>query len=309
MKPPVPQQGDTFGLIAPASLPLDPDRLPRGVAHLGLRGFHIKRFRSEIAPHGYLAGSDPDRLAELNRALQDPDISMLFCVRGGYGSLRLLGGIDYDAARECPKVLIGYSDVTALQLALWARSGIRSVSGSMVAVDWADPNEATERLFWRVLSGPVPLRVEGPAGSGLSPLRPGTAEGILLGGNLTMVTRLLGTPYLPDMEGAILFLEDVGEAPYRIDGLLAHLKLSGVLDKISGLVFGQFTGWEPTDARPTLTYADVLGHYASTLSIPVATGLLYGHLRVHHAIPIGVRGRLDVTGSTASLTILESPTA
>ena len=309
MKPPVPQQGDTFGVIAPASLPLDPERLPRGLAQLGMRGFRIKQFRSQIHPHGYLAGSDGERLEEINRALQDPDLSIVLCVRGGYGSLRLLDGIDYEAARAHPKLLVGYSDITALQLALWARSGVRSLSGSMVAVDWADPQEETDRIFWRVLSGPVPIPVEGPGGAGLTPLSSGAAEGILLGGNLTMVTRLLGTPYMPDLEGAILFLEDVGEAPYRIDGLLAHLKLAGALDRLGGLVFGRFTEWTPTDDRPTLTYEEVLDHYASSLSIPVASGLVYGHIPLHHAMPIGVRGRLIVTGSSASLTILESPTA
>lgn len=278
------------------------------MAQLESRGFGLKRYRETIRPEGYLAGPDGERVDELNRALRDRDVSFLVCVRGGYGSLRLLDRIDYEAARAHPKVLIGYSDITALQLALWARSGMRGLSGSMVAVDWADPEADTERIFWRVLSGPAPFEINGPGGAGLFPVRRGVAEGLLIGGNLSMITRLVGTPFLPDLDGAILFVEDVGEAPYRVDGSLAHLRLAGVLDRLAGLVWGRFTGWEPADDRPTLTYDEVLDQYASALSIPVAGGLSYGHLRLHHAMPIGVRARLDTTGPSASLTILESLT-
>jgi muramoyltetrapeptide carboxypeptidase len=147
--------------------------------------------------------------------------------------------------------------------------------------------------------------VIGPRGELLTPLRPGSAEGVLLGGNLAMVVRLIGTPYLPPLEGSILFLEDVGEEPYRIDAMLAQLKLSGILDRLGGLIFGAFTDWRPEEGTPTLSLDEVVYDYASRLTIPVARGLVYGHFPVKNTIPVGVRARLEVTSDGASLAVLE----
>jgi muramoyltetrapeptide carboxypeptidase len=130
----------------------------------------------------------------------------------------------------------------------------------------------------------------------------------LIGGNLTMIARLLGTPYLPDLSGSILFLEDVGEPPYRIDGLFAQLKHTGVFDRLGGLVIGHFSGWEPEEERPTLTYEEVISHYVSQLNIPVVSGLPYGHTRLSYALPIGVRARLVAVQPDPTLTILEALT-
>ena len=271
-------------------------------------GYRAERVRPRYAAHGYLAGPDADRLAELNTVLRDPDLKAVFCVRGGYGTLRLLPRLDYTAARAHPKLLVGYSDITALQLALFHRAGWRSLSGLMVASDWHAPDPDAERLFWALARGGMPDPLLGPGGEVLAPERPGTAEGVLLGGNLSMLCRLVGTPYLPPLEGAILFLEDVGEPPYRIDGLLAQLRLAGLLERLGGLLFGRFTGWDEEEAAPTLSLDEVLREYASDVDGPVASSLVYGHLPRKNTLPLGVRARLSVTEDAAALSLLEPAT-
>lgn len=316
VRPPHLQPGDTIAVVAPASAPLDTSRLEAGLTRLRDRGYRVEVARSAFTPHGYLSGTDRERLDEFNGFLRHPDVRALLCVRGGYGTLRLLPGLDYEAARRHPKLVVGYSDITALHLALYHRAGLTGLSGPMVAVEWGDLDDLSEALFWELATGGTPRPMQGPRGELLTPVRPGTAEGVLLGGNLTLLCRLIGTPYLPSLDGALLFLEEVGEEPYRIDGMLAHLKLSGILDRLGGLILGGFTEWEPDHDRPTLSLDAVLDDYLRDLPIPVARGLVYGHFPVKNTMPVGVRARLSVSSGTsqsaepaaASLSILEPVT-
>jgi len=236
------------------------------------------------------------------------DVDAILCLRGGYGAMRILDSIDYEAARERPRLLVGYSDITALQLALYRHAGWRSLSGAMVAVDWPDMDPDSEEQFWLMARGATPAPFTGPGGEPLEGLADGIAEGVLIGGNLSMVVRLLGTGYLPDLEGAILFFEDVGEAPYRIDACLAQLHLAGVLDRLGGVVIGALTEPNPRTDSPTLEMDEVLGDYFSGLPIPVARGLVYGHIARKSTMPIGVRARLRVRGRHAELEVLEPVT-
>lgn len=293
------------GVIAPASAPLDDARLHAGLDTLRRRGLQVVLHRTDFGPHGHLCGPDDVRLDELNAFLRRDDVDALLCVRGGFGTLRLLPYLDYEAARAHPKLVVGYSDVTALQLALYRHAGLPSLSGPMVAVEWEDPDAASERLFWALAGGAVPAPLIGPGDERLQPVRPGVAEGVLLGGNLTLVTRLVGTPYLPPLDGALLFLEEVGEEPYRIDGLFAHLQLAGILERLGGVILGGFTEGDPRPGRPALALDDVLDHYLGRLEVPVARGLVYGHFPVKNTLPLGVRARLEVEGGTAALSLLE----
>jgi muramoyltetrapeptide carboxypeptidase len=220
--------------------------------------------------------------------------------------LRLLPHLDYEAASQHPKLLVGYSDITALHLALYQHAGWTGLSGPMVAVEWSEQDAASEHLFWSIAQGATPQPLLGPGGEQLQAMRPGSAEGVLLGGNLTLIAKLIGTPFLPDLEGALLFIEEIGEQPYRLDGLLAHLKLSGILDRLGGLIIGGLTDWEPEHDRPTLTPEEVLHDYLHDAPYPVATGLVYGHFPIKNTLPIGVRARIDVDATTATLSILES---
>jgi muramoyltetrapeptide carboxypeptidase len=293
-------------VAAPASAALDPASAAAGLAALRARGLAVETLRPMSPPAlGYLAGDDDARAAELNALLARDDLDAVFCLRGGYGLLRLLDRIDYDAARLHPKLVVGYSDVTALHLALWARAGLPGLSGPMVAPDWPALDAETEAPFWALAGGAAPVEIRGPDGEPLVPMKEGAAEGVLLGGNLTLTAALLGTPYLPDLAGAILFVEEVGEAPYRVDGLLARLRLAGVLEQLGGLVFGAFTGADPPPNRPSLPLDDVLDHYAQFVPGPVARGLVYGHFVRKSTLPVGVRARLEVQGELAALTVLE----
>jgi muramoyltetrapeptide carboxypeptidase len=308
MKPRAIAPGDKVGVIAPASTPLDEERFSAGIRRLRGLGFEVELGRPSLEPLGYLAGDDEDRASELNSMLNRTDLSAIFAARGGYGCLRLLDHIDYEAARTHPKILVGYSDITALHFALFERAGWLGLSGPMVATDWPDVGMATEQLFWDLAAGRWSGELLGPDRERLLGRRSGTAEGILVGGNLATIAALVNSRYMPAMDGAILFVEDVNEPPYRIDAYLAHLKLSGVLGKLGGLVFGQFTGWEPEEGKPSLSYEDVIEHYTQHVHGPVATGLVYGHLPVKNTMPIGVRAMLDVIDTEASLQILESVT-
>lgn len=305
-KPPSLQPGDTIAVIAPASAPRPSQDVAAGIDHLAALGYKVEQSRATYEPHGYLAGTDITRLDELNGFLRRPDVKALFCVRGGFGVLRLLPYLDYEAARLHPKLLVGYSDITALHCALYQQAGWTGLSGPMVAVEWGDIDPASEHLFWSLVQGATPQPLLGPGGEPLRPMRSGAAEGVLLGGNLTLLTRLIGTPYLPDLEGVLLFIEEVGEQPYRLDGLLAHLKLAGLLERLGGLIIGGLTDWEPDHDRPTLTPEQVLEDYLHDAPYPVATGLVYGHFPIKNTLPFGVRARLEVDDEKATLSILES---
>ena len=303
-KPPALHPGDRIAVIAPASPPKDPSHLEAGIATLRQRGYEVETSRP-FTSHGYLCGTDEVRLNELNGFLQRTDVKALFCARGGFGSMRLLPHIDYEAARAHPKLLIGYSDITALHMALYKRALLPGLSGPMVAVEWKDPDPDTERLFWQLACGETPQPLLGPGDEALQPVRPGTAEGTLLGGNLSMIQRLIGTPYLPSLEGALLFIEEIGEQPYQLDALFAQLRMAGLLDKLGGLLLGSFTDWQPSHDRPTLSPDEVIDDYTRDAPFPVARGLIYGHFPVKSTLPVGVRARLEVSRRDAALSILE----
>ena len=297
--------GDTLAVVAPGSPPTDAERLRAGIERLEALGFRVEVGRAVWKRRGYLAGTDAERADDLNAFLRRPDVKALVCVRGGYGALRLLPHLDYEAARRHPKLLVGYSDVTALHLAFLAKAGWPGLSGPMAAVEWADLDAASERLFRDLARGAVPSPLLGPSGETLRPLRSGAAEGPLVGGNLAVLTRLVGTPFLPSLRGAILFLEEVGEAPYRIDGMFAHLRLAGHLDALGGLILGGFTECEPPSGRPSLPLDAVFEDYFHDVPFPVARGLVYGHFPVKNTMPVGIRARLTVDAETAELSLLE----
>lgn len=291
-------------VAAPASAALDAASADAGLAALAARGLTVEPGRARAAAHGFLAGTDDERAAELNALLRRDDLDAIVCLRGGYGLLRILDRIDYEAARAHPTLVVGYSDVTALHFALWAKSGLPGLSGPMAAPDWPHLDAETEAQFWRLAGGEAPVEITGPGGERASGLRDGDAEGTLLAGNLALVTALVGTPFLPDFTGAILVVEDVGEAPYRIDGMLARLRLAGVLERLGGLVFGLFTDCQPPPGRSSMSVDEVLDDYAHCVDGPVATGLLYGHVRRKATVPVGVRARLTVSGPDARLVAL-----
>jgi muramoyltetrapeptide carboxypeptidase len=280
-------------VIAPAS------GFERGAFEAGLALLKA-RYRAE---HGgglferqrYLAGSDARRLAELHAALADPDIRAVFCVRGGYGATRLLPQLAGRTPEGAPKPLIGFSDITALHLWLQAQGRI-SIHGPVLTQLPRLPAPTRARLF-DLLESVRPA----PPLSGTATYVAGVAEGPLLGGNLSVFTRLLGTPYMPPLDGAILLLEDQGERPYRLDRMWTHLELAGVFARVRGVALGTFTACEEPGAN--FTSSEVLRELAENTGLPCAAGFPIGHGDVNEPVPLGVRVRLDA--AAASLTFLE----
>jgi muramoyltetrapeptide carboxypeptidase len=267
-------------------------------------GFKVlaQRYRAVFDPRifeteRYLAGSDARRLAELTAALADKSIRGIFCARGGYGATRLLPQLSFDSLS--PKPLVGFSDITSLHLALHA-AGWVTFHGPVVTQLGRLSSDSIDRLF-QLLESLEPA----PPLEGAQPLVPGRIEGPLLGGNLSVITRLIGTPYFPSLKGAVLLLEDVGERPYRLDRMWTHLRLAGVFQQVAGIALGDFTNCEEKDAGYTST--DVLRSLAEETQLPCAFGFPIGHGEMNAAVPLGVRVRFDAT--EGRLEFLESATA
>lgn len=272
--------GDTVAVVAPSG-PFPADRYARGLDVLRSRGYVIREFLP-TSPRRYLAGSDEERASGLREAFAAPDVRAIFAARGGYGAMRILPAIDWEAAAASGKVLVGFSDVTALHLALGLH-GARSVHGPVVTRLGEEPPHAIERLF-ALLEGAVPLPIAGET------VVPGEASGPLIGGCLSVLSRLVGTPWMPSLEGAILLLEDVGERPYRLDRMWTHLALAGLLDGIAGIALGDLTACdEPSgDHRGR----EVMDELLRNLGKPAVAGFPIGHGEVHLSVPLGARVRL-----------------
>lgn len=305
---PVPlAEGDTVGLVSPSSAFDDSFNLQLAREAMQALGFRVKVGAHYADRRGHLAGSDADRAADLNGMFADPQVKAIVCTRGGSGAARLLPLLDYPLIRRNPKALLGYSDITALHCALQAKTGLVSFHGPIGSGSW---NRFNVDQFRRVLLQRelVEYRNTLDAGDELVPrsnrtitIRGGKARGALLGGNLTVLTALAGSPYLPDFDGRILFLEDVSEAPYRVDRMLSTLKLMGALERIAGFVFGECTECTPGDGYGSLTLEQILEDYLRPLGIPAYRGAMIGHIREQFILPVGGRVELDADAGTLRL--------
>jgi muramoyltetrapeptide carboxypeptidase len=283
------------------------DRYRAGLADLRDR-YDVRTAWEPGGERGYLAAPDEERAAALNRVLHDPNIEAIFCVRGGYGCLRLLDRIELPDADRRPPLLIGYSDVTALHLSFCARRGWTGLSGPVVT-EWPQmtpdsPEYAAREHLEAWLAGDTPALAPFN-GTSLTPHTPGNGTGPLLGGNLSVLSRLVGTRHCPDFTGSVLFLEDVQEEPYQIDRKLAHLQLAGLLDNLAGVVLGSFSTPDLDSDKPTLSLPEIVADYFADRPYPVATGLAYGHLLPRVTVPVGLRARLRVGDDEATLEATE----
>lgn len=299
--------GDTVALVSPSAAvaePLDLQLAREVMEALGLRvvtGAHYADRR------GHLAGDDAARAGDLNAAFADPAVAAIVCTRGGSGAARLLPLLDYDAIRANPKPLLGYSDITALHCAIQARTGLVTFHGPIGSGSWNRFNvDQFERLFFKRELMQYRNSVDTddelvPRRNRTRTITGGTARGELVGGNLTVLTALAGSPYLPDFNGKILFLEDVDEAPYRIDRMLSTLKLMGALDRIAGFIFGECTGCTPGDGYGSLTLDQLFADYIAPLKIPAFRGAMIGHIREQFIVPVGGRVEMDADAGTFRL--------
>ncbi|HKA37839.1 MAG TPA: LD-carboxypeptidase [Thermoanaerobaculia bacterium] len=315
VKPRTLKPGDTVGLITPSSYVFDTWRIDLAAARMeAALGVKCRLGRYVKARHGYMAGTEKERLDDLHAMFSDSSVAGVFCLEGGYGTERLLPGIDYELLRRNPKALLGYSDITGLHLAITKKAGLVTfhgpvATGSMPAWSLASLKKA---LFSSDPIGDLSNPPEDDPNWPSFPLHavaPGKARGATAGGNLTLVSTTMGTPWEIDAKGKILFLEDTGEAPYRVDRMLTQLKLAGKFDECAGVVWGTCT--ECTASKSSyevnLSISDVLDEILGPLGKPVLAGLVFGHTREKATIPMGVEAELDAGAKRVA--ILEPATA
>lgn len=298
------REGDTVGLIAPASYVADLAVLERIEANIRSFGLVPKRPANILARDGYFAGPDRERAAAVNDMYADPEVRALFSVNGGWGCQRILPFLDYRAIAANPKLLIGSSDVTSLHMALAARTRCPTIHGPNAAHSWGPfPRECLRRL---VFDGEAPTYGAPPADLAVAAppmairtIRPGRARGRLLGGNLSVLSAMVGTGYLPDFRGAILFLEDTNEAEYRIDRLLTQLDQAGILKAVAGVVFGQCTNCRnPVPGYAGYSLDQVLYQHFAGLGVPAYQGAPIGHIAQHVSVPEGALAEIDAAAGT-----------
>ncbi|NEX12263.1 MAG: LD-carboxypeptidase [Prosthecochloris sp.] len=296
--------GDTIGLVSPSSPSPDKERIQQAVLYLEKIGYRVKPARHFNCRADNRHELDRQKLHDLHEMFADRSVKGIFCLRGGSGATRLLQDIDYGLISKNPKILAGYSDITALSLAIYARSGLITFSGPMLATELHAPSPYTEEHFWTMLSDPdrtheIVNHSEHPRNI----LRPGSGEGILIAGNLSVLSCLAGTPFMPSTKEAILLFEDINEEPYRIDRLLSHLYNAGLIGHCQGLLFGQFRREVMRfDCQQPLI--DIFHYYTAKIqnSIPVAAGISYGHIENMFTLPIGASCRIVASDGNLVIT-------
>jgi muramoyltetrapeptide carboxypeptidase len=310
IKPPRLRQGDTVALIAPGGYTSD-RAIEKAVRNIESLGFKVKPGRYLRQVFGNYAGSVQQRLADLHAAFADPEVKAIWPIRGGSGCISLLSGLDYDLVRRNPKVLLGYSDITALHLAIYQRVGLVTFHGPVASSTMSD---YSREHMMAVLTEPragytIPMARENAERAlsephyGIRTVTQGVATGPLMGGNLSLVAALSGTPYACDYRDCILFLEEVNEAPYRIDRWMTQLDLALGFDKAAALVIGICENCGPEHEEISLTLDQTLDLHLKPLTIPAVSGYSIGHIRNQFTLPMGVRATLDTGAQT--LTLLE----
>ncbi len=307
LKPKHLKKGQSIGLIAPGSS-ITEDKLQAAISNLESLGLKPVYTKNILAKHGYLAGKDEDRLSDLHQMFGDPKIDGIWCIRGGYGCTRLLPFIDYKLIKKNPKVLIGYSDITALLQGIYKKTGLIGFHGP-VAV--SNPTSYTIENFQKVvmhstdkivLKNAVENQNSETKNYQTKVIKEGKASGKLIGGNLSLISALAGTKYKLSFKNKILFLEDVGEKPYRIDRMLTQLRQSCDLRKASAILLGIFNDCE--GGNNSLSLMETLEDRLGDLDIPVIYGMSFGHIDHQFTLPIGINASLDTKAQT--LTLLES---
>jgi muramoyltetrapeptide carboxypeptidase len=311
LKPPVLRSGDTVGMVAPASNAYEPEDIVLAQETMQQYGFKVVLGKHIADQYGYLAGQDRDRAADINEMFRRPDIRGIVTFSGGYGCCRLLPFLDYGLMRQNPKVIVGHSDITSLLLAIHRQTGLITFHGSSGLTGVGD--YAIAHFKRAIMSTKAIGEIAKPPSSEgvardhrLITLVPGRATGPLIGGNLTLVTNALGTPYEPDTKGKILFLEEIGEEPYRVDRMLTQLWLAGKLQDAAGIALGHFVDCHAKEFQPsfpqTLSLETVLRDRLIPLQKPTVYNLMFGHVRQNAVLPIGAIATLDATAKTLTIT-------
>lgn len=307
IKPPKLSKGDTVGLVLPARMAFEPSHIGLARRQLEALGFVVRLGENAYARDTYLAGTDEQRAADLNAMFADPEVDGIFCYTGGWGTPRILPLLDYDLIRRHPKVLIGFSDITALVNAVHQETGVVTFHGPTAA---GRIRPWTREQMRRVIQSAEPIGTLGNPPKDekalvnwdypLHTVRGGRARGRLVGGNLTLVCALMGTPWELDTEGVILFLEDVREDLYRVDRMLTQLHLAGKLEGVAGIAFGDCSRCDPGEGA-SFSLEQILDQWFKPLGVPVLAGLAIGHIPERLTLPIGLTATLDADAGTLTI--------
>jgi muramoyltetrapeptide carboxypeptidase len=307
IKPAALKKGDTIGLVCPAYSAFIKEEVTLAIEGLKAMGFNVVEGKHIYDRYGNLAGKDEDRAADINEMFGNKQIDAIMAMHGGWGCARILPLLDYELIKKNPKILIGYSDITALLLGVYSQTGLITFHGPVGSSTW---NSFTVDYFKSIL-------IEGNAATMSNPVRKndnlvqtedriytitsGKANGKLIGGNLTVLSHILGSKYVPDFTGAILFIEDVQEDTYRVDRMITQLKLAGILNQISGFVFGKCTDCPPSKSYGSLTLEDIFNDHIKPLKIPAFSGAMIGHIKDKFTVPIGIEATIDADLGTIQL--------
>lgn len=302
------KEGDTIGIVSPSSAIFETEPYEIAVETFQAMGLKVKLGQFVDNRYGHLAGTDEERAGELNEMFKDPNIQAIIALRGGSGAARILDKLDYEAIAANPKIFVGYSDITALHMAIYTKTGLVTFHAPLAVSTW---NSFNYPIFRKILFDGEAFLFKNPSekGSALTVTRnrirtihPGVATGELLGGNLSVLTGIMGSPYFPSQwNEKILYLEDVGEQIYAVDRMMSQLQLGGVLEKISGFVFGKCTDCKPGGGYGSLTLEEVIDHYIKPLKIPAYSGAMIGHIDDNSTIPNGLKARIDANKGTIQM--------
>lgn len=301
------RQGDTIGVIGPSGAVRTEGAVDAAVAYMKELGFNVKLGESANARYGYLSGTDELRARDLNAMFADPQVDAIVCTRGGYGTMRILDQLDYDVIRANPKIFVGFSDITAMHIAFQEKCGLVTFHGPMATM-WNDelPKDfIRESLFSGIMNdAPMGELHNAPGYHERRTVNPGSAEGVLVGGNLSLIAGTIGTPYEINTKDRILFIEEIGERTYCVDRMLTQLRLAGKFKDCAGIVFGDFNDCPVEYPDFGLTLEEVIRDCAASSGKPIFTGLQAGHVTPKITLPLGVRVRMDA--DACRLTVLES---
>ncbi|MBI6118641.1 S66 peptidase family protein [Salegentibacter maritimus] len=303
------KKGDTVGVVSPSSAIFETEPYEIAKENLEAMGLKVKFGDFVKGRYGHLAGTDEERAGELNDMFRNDTIKAIMALRGGSGAARILDKLDYKAVKNNPKIFIGYSDITALHLAIYQKTGLVTFHGPLAVSTW---NSFSFDYFKRLLFDNEKITFTNPTDKGdnltqiknrIRTIRKGEATGRLIGGNLAVLTGIMGSEYFPtNWDGNILYLEDVGEQIYAVDRMMSQLQLGGVLDKISGFVFGKCTNCKPGGSGyGSLTMEEVIDHYIKPLNIPAFSGAMIGHIDDNVTIPNGLKAKINATKGSIEL--------
>lgn len=299
IKPTALKKGDTIGLVCPAYSAFIKEEVKIAIEGLQVLGFNVVEGKHIYDRYGNLAGKDEDRAADINEMFGNKEIDAIMAMHGGWGCARILPLLDYELIKKNPKVLIGYSDITALLLGIYSQTGLVTFHGPVGSSTW---NSFTVDYFKSILMEKSATKMLNPVKKGdnlvqtedrIYTITSGKANGKLIGGNLTVLSHILGSKYVPDFTGAILFIEDVQEDTYRVDRMITQLKLAGILNQISGFVFGKCTDCPPSKSYGSLTLEDIFNDHIKPLKIPAFSGAMIGHIKDKFTVPVGIEATID----------------